>query len=92
MAEAKQIFSNPGIHVTSQGRPYLGYLLESPTFINDFVSEKVSEWLSTLENLNEVARSQPHVAYAALSHGLSNCWSFRTTPRINELLKPLDDN
>ena len=91
-AEAKHIFSNSGIQITSHGRPYLGSPLGSPEFINDFVSEKVSQWKSALENLNEVARSQPHVAYAAFTRGLSNCWSVicRTTPRITELLKPLD--
>lgn len=40
----------------------------------------------------EVAKSQPHVAYAVYSHGLSGIWSFlcRTTPSIHDLLRPLD--
>ena len=43
--------------------------------------------------LSEICSSQPHAAYAALTHGLSSKWSFliRTTPGISHLLQPLDD-
>ena len=44
------------------------------------------------ERLAEIADSQPHAAYGAITHGLSSKWSYlsRTTPNINHLLEPIE--
>ena len=93
VAEANLLFKDAGIKITSQGRPYLGSPLGSHDYIEDFIASKISLWTTAIDNLTEVAKSQPHVAYAAYTHGLSSIWSFVccTTPGISDLLQPLDD-
>ena len=64
----------------------------SPEFIEEYLSNKVGEWTSSVTILSEIAVSQPHAAYSALTHGLSSKWSYlsRVTPNISHLLNPLD--
>jgi hypothetical protein len=39
-----------------------------------FVTNKVEEWIAELESLSSFAQSQPHAAYAALTHGIMAKW------------------
>ena len=89
---AAKIFAGSAINITSHGRPYLGAPLGSPEFIEDHISSKVGEWTASITILSEIAISQPHAAYSALTHGLSSKWSYlsRVTPSISHLLSPLD--
>ena len=89
---AENIFANSGVNITTHGRPYLGAPLGSPEFIEEYISSKVEEWTASIAILSEIAVSQPHAAYSALTHGLSNKWSYlsRVTPNISHLLNPLD--
>ena len=50
------------------------------------------QWVGEIEKLAEIADSQPHAAYGAITHGLSSKWSFlsRTTPDIDHLLVPIE--
>ena len=54
---------------------------------------KVQEWSAEVLLLAKVAESQPHAAYAALTHGLSTrwCFVFCTIPDIAEFMQPLED-
>ena len=44
------------------------------------------------EQLSLIAKTRPHAAYAAYTHGLSHKWKFllRTIPNIGDLLTPLE--
>ena len=86
-------FAGTGVNVTSDGRPYLGAAVGSANYVENYVKSKVSSWLSSLYNLTNIAKTQPHAAYSALTHGLSSKWTYlcRTVPNISDLLKPLDD-
>ena len=86
-------FAGTGVNVTQDGRPYLGAAVGSTEYIEKFVKSKVNSWLSSVCNLTAIARTQPHAAYSALTHGLSSKWTYlcRTVPNISNLLKPLDD-
>ncbi len=55
-------------------------------FISDFVRGKVTHWTAEIEKLSEIADSQPHSAYGAITHGLASKWSYlsRTTPDIEQ--------
>ncbi len=46
-----------------------------------------------MKRLSSIAISQPHAAFAALTHGLSSRWTYlaRTTPNIKDLIKPLEE-
>ena len=90
--EAATIFTNSGVNITPNGRPYLGAALGSTEFIEEHLNSKVQAWSSKIAMLGEIAKSQPHAAYSALVHGLSSKWTYlsRVTPNISHLLTPLD--
>ena len=90
---ALDTFASSGIQISSEGARYLGAPLGTQSFTNQFVNVKVSEWQASLETLSSFATSQPHAAYAAMTHGLSNQWLFlqRTIPNLSPLLQPLEN-
>lgn len=90
---ANSIFASTGVKVTPDGRPYLGAAIGSPEYISSYVESKVTEWVATLHRLAEIASTQPHAAFCALTRGLMSKWSYlsRTIPDIGPLLRPLDD-
>ena len=53
---------------------------------------KIEGWINEIEQLSLIAKTHPHVAYAAYTHGLSHKWKFllRTIPNIGDLLTPLE--
>ena len=55
---------------------------------------KVDEWLSCVNHLTDIAKTQPHAAFAALTHGLMSKWTYlsRTTPGISHIMEPLDES
>ena len=90
---ASEIFGDTSVNITTQGQPVLGSPVGKPDYILHFVNQKVQEWVKELGNLSNIADSQPHAAYCALTHGLSSKWNYlsRTTPEIHLLLQPLED-
>ena len=52
----------------------------------------MNEWIGEIEKLSEIADSQPHAVYAAMTHGFTSKMSYltRTTPNIGELLTSLE--
>ena len=91
--EAQMIFKGTGIKITTEGQRYLGSAVGSASFKNNYVSTKVDQWISELEKLTEIAKSEPQLAYIAYTFGLSKRWMFlmRTMENISDLLKPLED-
>ena len=92
-ADALSIFDSTGVNVTAGGRPYLGSAIGSRDFVETYVKGKVHDWLECLRVLSTFAKTQPHAAFSALTHGVSSKWTYlcRTTPDISHLLQPLDD-
>ena len=89
---AAAAFADAGVKVTSEGRPYLGVALGTDEYMQAFVSDKVKQWVSELEQLAKIACSQPHAAYAAFTHGMTSKWTYftRTMPNIASNLLPLE--
>ncbi len=85
-------FANEGVNITSEGRPYLGAALGKPEFVSSYVRNKVQSWCSIVDKLSSIAAIQPHAAYAAFTHGLSNKWTYllRTISGIGNLFEPLE--
>ena len=56
------------------------------------MKNKVQEWLEELELLATIAKTQPHAAHSAFTHGLASKWNYlsRTTPNISGQLQPLE--
>ena len=90
---AKEVFKGTNISITEQGKRHLGAALGTRSFVESYVKAKVSEWVNAVERLSSIAHTQPHAAYAALTHGLMNKWTYltRAIPNISYLLQPLED-
>ena len=54
---------------------------------------KENTWVQEVTNLSSIARTEPHCALAAFTHGLRNRYVYymRTIPNINAYLQPLED-
>ncbi len=90
---AKELFQGTNVNVTCHGRPYLGSPLGTEDYMRVFVQEKVNGWIEDLQMLTDIAKSQPHAAYAAFTHGYRHKFSYlsRTTPNIVSILAPLEE-
>ena len=86
------IFAGTSICIFMDGAQYLGSAIRSSTFISNFVSMKVYAWEQELQAMMRVASTEPHAAYAALSHGLHGRWTFllRTLEFSDEQRTTLD--
>ena len=94
LAEAEDVFSGTGIHITDEGRRYLGGAIGSDEFIQEVLRAKVAEWTSDMERLTNFAFTQPHAAFASLTHGIVGRWVYTlrvTRLTTGELLQPLED-
>ena len=90
---AKELFSNSNIQITTDGHRHLEAVIGTEANKENFVREKVSEWMRQLESLSEIAKIQSHAAFCAFVHGLRHRYTYtiRTVPHISHMLKPLDD-
>ncbi|CAH3146181.1 unnamed protein product [Porites lobata] len=89
---AKEIFSETTINITTEGRKHLGAALGSRDFFEEYVDEKVEEWVAQVTVLAEFATAQPQSSYAAFVFGLRHRWTYflRTVPDIAPFLEPLE--
>ena len=91
--EAKQQFAGTGVSITVEGKRHLGAALGSRAFTEAYITEKVESWSRCVRRLVNIAKTHPHAAYAAFTHGLCSKWTYfvRTIPAISSLLEPLED-
>ncbi len=68
------------VKITSDERPYLG------AYVDKFVSEKVQHWSKELKLMSAIGTTQPHAAFAPLTHDMTSKGSFlfRTVPHVRE--------
>ena len=92
LPQARELFQESEVNITSHGRPYLGAPLGTDKFCVEFVQNKVMEWQEELALLADIATSQPHATYAAFIHGFTHKFTYlsRTTPNKDYLLEPLE--
>ena len=57
-----------------------------------YVSDKISGRVKDVEELSEIAKEEPHVAYCAFTKGLCRRWAYvqRTIGIISSLFEPLE--
>ena len=93
LEEARALFRNSGVKVTTDANRYLGSALGSEASVQDMLRREVRKWSGTMKKLSDMANIQPHAAYAAFVHGIRNQWSYlmRTTPDLEDLLHPLEE-
>ena len=90
--EHAEEFGDTAINITSVGHKHLGAALGSRSFPEEYVGEKVEDWVNQVTKLAEFATSQPKASYAAFTFGLRHRWTYflRTLPDITDLLEPLE--
>ena len=86
------MFRDTAVNVTTEGHKHLGAVLGSRSFLEEYVGEKVDEWVNEVTKLVDFALSQPQACYASFTFGLRHrCTYFlRTLPDIAELLEPVE--
>ena len=79
--------------ISTEGKPHLAAALGTETFVHEFVSKKVQQWVEEVLHLSSIASTQPHAAFSTITWGLSSKWTYisRTIPNIEELFEPLKD-
>ena len=67
--------------------------IHSSEFKNEYIDKKVQKWVANIKSLTEIAKTQPHAAYAAFIHGEQHKYTYflRTIAGISDNLQPLDD-
>ena len=90
--DAERAFGGTGVQFTSSGFGYLGSAVGELNFVEDFFRKKVQDWTKESEKLAVFAKTEPHAAFAALSHGLRGRYTYllRTLPAPETLLQSLD--
>ena len=59
-----------------QGKRHLGAAIGTHQFKNEYIDDKVSTWISNIKALSEIAKTQPHAAYAAFIHGEQHKYTY----------------
>ena len=91
--EAKQIFEGTGINITTEGRKYLGGFVGTREGAEEYAKELLADWISQLQELTKIAKSEPQAAYSAFITGFKHkiTYYIRTMPNMSENIRPLDE-
>ena len=75
--------------LTTDGQRHLRAAIGTSNFRTQYAAEKVTKWYNELHCLADFAKTQPHAAYSAFTHGILSQYTYfiRTIPGI----KPVDD-
>ena len=90
--EARAVFGATAINITTEGHKHLCLAFGSRSYFEEYVGEKVENWVSQVITLAEFAVSQPQACYVAFTFGLRHRWTYfiRTLLDIADLLEPLE--
>ena len=92
-ATGKQLFKDTKVKITNSGKRFLGSVIGTFTFKRQYANEIVSQWISEIKVLSQIAKVEPQTAYCGFTTGFKHkvTYLMRTTPNINEELRQLDD-
>ena len=87
------MFKDTAVNVTIQGQKHLGAVIGSRKYLEEYMSKKVTNWVSEVTKLAQFALFQPQACHAAYTFGLKHRWTYflRTLPDIQDLLEPLEN-
>ena len=74
-SRAKKEFGDT-VNITTEGKRHLGAVLGSENYKDEFCKEKVDEWRGQLENLAEIAETQPQAAHAVYTKGYRSKFTY----------------
>ena len=71
------MFKDTVVNITTvQGQKHLGAVIGSREYLEEYVSKKVTNWVSEVTKLAGFALSQPQACYAAYTFGLKHPWTY----------------
>ena len=90
---ATEIFSNTDIQITTTGERHLGAVIGSRQFRSEYVTDKINKWIQDVEEIAEIAKDEPQIAYSAFTKAICMRWCFlqRTVPDIKDYFVPLEE-
>ena len=93
LQEAHDLFGSTGINITTEGRPVLGAPCGQEEYCRSFCASSLEQWVLKVSKLARFAKTQPHAAHVAFTHGLSSEWTYlsRSVQSLEEYLQPLED-
>ena len=91
--KAHEVFGSSGVTIDSEGKRHLGAVIGTKSFKEKFVTNLVKDWTDQLDTLCNIAKIDPHVAYAGFITGFCNKWRYfqRTIPETASFYQPLED-
>ena len=91
--EAKKMFENTNVQISTNGQRHLGAAIGTQEFIEAYAEQKIEKWVNEIESLTEIARTHPHAAYAAFVHGAIGRWLYlmRTINISSSIFQPLEE-
>ena len=90
---AVEIFGDTGISIGTEGERHLGAAIGSQDFKERYVKKKVDKWIQDIEQISDIAKNDPQIAYASYTKALCMRWCFvqRTISGISHLFQPLEE-
>jgi hypothetical protein len=90
--QAITIFNGTGVQI-AEGARDLGAAVGSETFVQQYVTKKISGFCKEMEYLSKIAESSPQAAHAAFVHGVRHRWLFlqRTLADTSNAFEPLEN-
>ena len=90
---ARRLFDNDGVTITTDGHKHIGAALGSQSFKEEYVKKKVDCWVKDINNLTEIAQEEPQAALSAFNVGLSKRWTFlqRTVQGTSQMFQPVEN-
>jgi len=88
------MIQKPGNQIADQGERYLGLVIGTKSFEEQYTKNKVEGWVKDLQSLSKYAQDDRQAAYSAFTKGLCSRWThFQRTvvPDMSELLEPLQN-
>ena len=88
--EAQNLFANSRVNITAEGKRYLGAVIGSTEYRDEYVKDLVKDWDSQPNIWSTIAETT-HEAYSAFGSGFESKLSYflRTIPNIRHVLLPL---
>ena len=83
---------NTSIYITEDGMRHLGAVIGTIEYRENYVTQKVNNWLDELNMLCDIARIEPQAAYSCFVSGYKHKLTciMRTIPNISHLLEKID--